>query len=361
MLRKIEEIRSLRDSVLMKESCARKKTVENKEKKRSLSGFRGTGKTKTEKSVSSKVEEKIRFKRWMRDVVFALGEQMDLDVMPEALVDVPWKTWFDKGIDPLDAVGRVMEEVENEDEDKDGDSMVDLDALAEALQVSRRKSVVLDERDGPESEDDKGNENEDDNDFEEEDGVEDDEDSDVGDGNETKDVRVDESMHSFWPVKQEERDEEARLIEVAASTSRAIDAQLKKPADDQVDEARVMGGDWGRWSAATKAAGEKGGMLAKAIEKATDEKYKFAHDGKASSASGGSELWFAIEPEKSDKDSFYLGFKIHGEEEDVSWDVMLRKGKGLGSAKGVATEKSVNASGLQAAIGKVAGMVGKRE
>jgi hypothetical protein len=130
----------------------------------------------------------------------------------------------------------------------------------------------------------------------------------------------------------------------AINDSKAVE-EVKK-----VDEASVMGGDFGRWGPATVAAGSSGRGLASAIAKVTGLPYMFRQEGNAQSAEVGSDLWFGINTEKSGNINYYLGIKIKGDKDDPTWDVMLKKGKGLGSATSVVSKKGLKTSELKGAI-----------
>jgi len=170
----------------------------------------------------------------------------------------------------------------------------------------------------------------------------------------------DDSADSVTPEPVQEPVRQASDVDRAVGAIRAEEeAELarRKPSDE-VDEASVQGGDFGRWGDATKAAGEVGPDLASALSKATEEKYKFVQEGAASSAKGGSELWFEIEPEDQKSEIYYLGFKIReGEkgEKPSKWDIVLSKGKGLGSARTVSSKSGVKTSKLKSEAMKLAG------
>jgi len=140
---------------------------------------------------------------------------------------------------------------------------------------------------------------------------------------------------------RQQQDEDARA---------RIQAEGEGQDEEELDEASVMGGDYGRWAPATSAAGSGGRGLASAISKATGMKYKFEPDGDPASAEVGSDLWFSIEPNKAGADIYYLGIKIKGDKESPMWDVMLKKGKGLGTATSIASKRGVETSGLKSAV-----------
>jgi len=129
--------------------------------------------------------------------------------------------------------------------------------------------------------------------------------------------------------------------------------------DDGVVEASVQGGDFGRWGPATSAAGAAGRGIAAALSKGSETKYTFHPEGTAQSSSVGSDLWFEIEPSDSKENIYYLGFKIKGDKENPTWDVMLKKGKGLGSSSIVSSQKGLQTSELKGGAKKLSSGIGK--
>jgi hypothetical protein len=136
-----------------------------------------------------------------------------------------------------------------------------------------------------------------------------------------------------------------------AAKGQAKTAALKLP--EPQEEASVMDGDYGRWKPATAAVGSAGKGLAAAISKSTGKQYKFHSEGAARSSDVGSDLWFEIEPKDSGDFIYFLGVKIKGDKEDPTWDVMLKKGEGMGTATSVASERGLKTSELKGAVGKL--------
>jgi hypothetical protein len=60
-----------------------------------------------------------------------------------------------------------------------------------------------------------------------------------------------------------------------------------------------------------------------------------------------------MEPADGKEPIYFLGIKIKGDKENPTWDVMLKKGMGLGSASTVASERGLETSQLKGAIGKL--------
>jgi hypothetical protein len=118
---------------------------------------------------------------------------------------------------------------------------------------------------------------------------------------------------------------------------------------DVIEEARVMGGDFGRWGPATSAATKTSSALTKALSKHIGYPLTFQNDGGANSAKGGTILWFPVLAE-GDKDGYFLGFQIAGKEENSKWNVLLKMGRGLGSAKTVASKRGVDSGDLASAV-----------
>jgi hypothetical protein len=313
---------------------------------------------------------KIPFKKWMRLANKAIEDitGMEADILP----DVPWKDWYDNGTDPVAAASMALQGAEEEDdtfdakkylgddyEEDDGpgevesgenvslrrrgfgaeekceDGFSSLYDLMESLGMTsarpkRRRLVEMADRYRARREEPREQIEEQDEEQAEED---------------------DDSADSVTPEPVQEPARPPSDVDRAVGAIRAEEeAELARSKPSVVDEASVQGGDWGRWGDATKAAGEVGPDLASALSKATEEKYKFVQEGSASSAEAGSELWFEIEPENSESEIYYLGFKIReGEkgEKPSKWDVVLSRGKGLGSAKTIASRSGVKTSRLK--------------
>lgn len=162
--------------------------------------------------------------------------------------------------------------------------------------------------------------------------------------------------------RQQEADERERerIRKLEAGESQEDNEEGVQPDDGDLDEASVMGGDYGRWAPATSAAGSAGAGLAAAISKATGVKYRFQSEGAARSSDVGSDLSFYIEPEDKKEPVYFMVFKIKGDKENPTWDVALKKGKAIGSATTVASERGLETSGLKSAVGKLKGGLGSK-
>jgi hypothetical protein len=123
--------------------------------------------------------------------------------------------------------------------------------------------------------------------------------------------------------------------------------------NDVIDEATVMGGDYGRWGPARKAADSGGKALAAVISKKTGNKYTFDSEGNAQSSDGGTVLWFLLRPESKGEPNYFLGMQITGEKDDPTWNVIVKKGKGLGASTTVTSHNGVKDQELAGAVGKI--------
>lgn len=290
MTRRLDVIREIRDSVM--EGCKK--------------SSRGSKKKEMRKKVVD--EERQKLSDWMKAVDRYLEDSTGM-TSGELFPGYDWKQYYIDGLDPEVAAKVVLQAAESEDDDS-GDEMSE--GGDEEMDTLEKMLMAFELGEDCPGDDDDGDDDDDDE----------------------PDYRK--------PAAIESRTDD--------DVSRAARAVAESMA---VDEASVMGGDFGRWGPATKAAGVAGKVIAASISKATGKGYTFNGSGKPSSAEGGSELWFKIETKGSDDDMYFLGFKIRESGDDVTWHVMLKKGKGLGSATTVKVIKGVQPGELSSAASRL--------
>jgi len=130
---------------------------------------------------------------------------------------------------------------------------------------------------------------------------------------------------------------------------------IREDAKRTQSESKKMGVDFGRWGPATKAASAHGKAIAESISKNEGVDYTFHGSGNPRRNDDGSVLWFSIEPEEAEGDSYYLGFQhiVESDDSDVRWDVMLNKGENLDSSVTVKSERDVKPKDLLSETAKL--------
>lgn len=159
-----------------------------------------------------------------------------------------------------------------------------------------------------------------------------------------------ENILGISPLREPDVD-----MEIMSSAMEGVAADVGKK---QVSEASVLGGDFGRWGSATDAAAAVGPAIAKRLSK-EGIAYKFSPEGMPQSGKGGTTLWFNFAPNQKDADNYWIGFQISGgDKNDPTWNVRMKKGKGLGSASTIASKVSLKTDGLKSAAASIKGSLG---
>lgn len=166
---------------------------------------------------------------------------------------------------------------------------------------------------------------------------------------------LDETL-GMTPMKEPPLDQD---IFASAMAGVRADSQAAQKVEQKVEEAAVIGGDYGRWGPATSAASSVGRGIAKALGK-DGVTYKFSSDGMPQSEDGGTVLWFNFAPSKKGEDNYWLGFKISGSKEDPTWAIKVKKGKGLAAASTVASKSGVKTGDLKSAASGIKGDLGSK-
>lgn len=162
---------------------------------------------------------------------------------------------------------------------------------------------------------------------------------------------IDEAL-GIMPVK------ESVDMDIIKNAIEGVNKDKRKSGKVNIEEASVLGGDFGRWGSATAAASATGSGIAKKISNG-DVKYTFNPDGIPQSGEGGTTLWFNFSPDKKDVDNYWIGFQISGDKEDPNWGIKIKKGKGLGSSSTVASKTGLKSSDLKSASIGIKNELGK--
>jgi len=411
---RLESIRALRDAVVENKRVGNQSRLESGEKPRSRIRLPILP-TKKKELRQKKIEwSGIDFRQWLTDVNEAVDSitGMDMDILPE----MPWQSWFKEGMEPEDAARLALEAAElgddiSEEEEELNErgffrpsyqkwiSKLDkrlrkkggatLSALKRAGRVSNSTlhSIFMSQATaemaarmllqavGTPMEDEAVSLRR--RNFVSENQMEDSFDQlrdlmdefgigtsrppvttrDIGEpeeGLDEENTSSSQETHEL-PQKAQSPSQLSQDVSSAIAAVRAVEEKERahKDAQSEIEEASVQGGDYGRWGPATTAAGSAGRSLASAIAKASGESYHFHQEGMAQSADVGSDLWFEIEPKNPKSPIYYLGIKIKGDKEDPRWDVMLKKGAGLGSATSVGSKRGIETSKLKGAINEL--------
>ena len=264
---------------------------------------RGSKKKEMRKKVVD--EESQKLSDWMKAVDRYLEDNTGM-TSGELFPGYDWTQYYAGGVDPLEAAKSVLQAAESEDDDSDDEMSEGGD---EEMDTLEKMLMAFELGEG---------------------GCDDDDDDDDDE-----------------PVRRKPAAVESHVDDDVSRAARAVAESMA------VDEASVIGGDFGRWGPATKAAGAVGKSIAASVAKKTEKKYTFNGGGRPSSAEGGSEIWFEIEPGDSGDDIYFLGFKIRGDKENPLWDAMLKKGKGLGSATTVKAIKGIKSGELSSTASRL--------